>query len=251
MKKVLLILLFPLYSITGLCQNSDDYVSSGQEKWNIGNYSGAIEDYTKAILLNPQNSDAYFFRSRAKRSLMNQIGHKANYDTKNIQSDLDSSEYLSSSKQKAVHDAYFASRDSLIKIAKGLKMPDSYITDNLNPPNTWLIEWISTKLDKYSSGENDNSYNIIPIVKNIISANFKPNINSPFMCSFLFKINNDGIITDVTCLDQSCDKGIVNKIISVIKSIKVAPFAGDDGKNYNSKAVLNIDIWANIKVYVK
>ena len=104
--------------------------------------------------------------------------------------------------------------------------------------------------NKYLSGKNDNSYNIIPDINKIISSNFKPNINSPFMCSFMFKINDSGFITDVTCLDQSCDKGIVNKIISITRSMSVQPFIGDDSKSYNSFAKLNIDIWTKIKVYV-
>ena len=45
------------------------YLDQGVEKYDAGNYQGAIDDYTKAIEINPQDYTAYNNRGHAKRYL--------------------------------------------------------------------------------------------------------------------------------------------------------------------------------------
>ncbi len=50
----------PIYA-----QNSaEEYFYSGNEKANSGDLQGAIEDYNKAIELNPKHAEAYYNRGR-------------------------------------------------------------------------------------------------------------------------------------------------------------------------------------------
>jgi len=70
MKKIVLtlILLFslvtPIYS-----QTAKSYFEIGYEKYNRGDYEGAIQDVNKAIELNPKYADAYWKRASAKLNL--------------------------------------------------------------------------------------------------------------------------------------------------------------------------------------
>ncbi len=50
------------------------YNSFGNSKANLKNYTGAIADYTKAISLNTQYSDAYFNRGLSKYELHDNTG---------------------------------------------------------------------------------------------------------------------------------------------------------------------------------
>ncbi len=45
---------------------ADDYFNSGNAKNELQNYKGAIEDYNKAIELNPKLASAYLGRGLAK-----------------------------------------------------------------------------------------------------------------------------------------------------------------------------------------
>ena len=45
------------------------YLDQGVEKYDAGNYQGAIDDYTKAIEINPLDYTAYNNRGHAKRYL--------------------------------------------------------------------------------------------------------------------------------------------------------------------------------------
>ena len=44
-----------------------EYLIQGVEKYEVGNYQGAIADYNKAISINPQNAVAYANRSILKK----------------------------------------------------------------------------------------------------------------------------------------------------------------------------------------
>ena len=59
-----------IYS-AGFCQSAKDYLSQGDSKYNSGDYKGAIEDYNKAIRLEPYNAEAYFRRGNANGILEN------------------------------------------------------------------------------------------------------------------------------------------------------------------------------------
>lgn len=45
------------------------YYMSGLAKISIGNYAGALDDYSKAIKIDPKNSNAYYYRSLVKLKL--------------------------------------------------------------------------------------------------------------------------------------------------------------------------------------
>ena len=46
-----------------------EYHNKGNAKVNLGDYRGAIQDYSKAIELNPNNANAYYNRGNAKSAL--------------------------------------------------------------------------------------------------------------------------------------------------------------------------------------
>ena len=72
MKKLLLVLLFvPLVSFG---QSDEEFYNSGRSKDNLNDYKGAIADYTKAIELNPNFTDAYVNRGIDKHRLGDKKG---------------------------------------------------------------------------------------------------------------------------------------------------------------------------------
>jgi tetratricopeptide (TPR) repeat protein len=67
MKKLLLLLLFvPLISFG---QTAEEYFDSGFVKAKIADYYGAISDFTIAIELNPNYTNAYYNRGLSKAKL--------------------------------------------------------------------------------------------------------------------------------------------------------------------------------------
>ncbi|HNI28821.1 MAG TPA: tetratricopeptide repeat protein, partial [Leptospiraceae bacterium] len=50
------------------------FYMSGLAKVSVGNYEGALEDYNKAIKINPDNSNAYYYRSLVKMQLSETAG---------------------------------------------------------------------------------------------------------------------------------------------------------------------------------
>ena len=50
-------------------KNSQDYISGGLAKYHLGNYHGAINDFTQAINIDPNNADAYNNRGNAKKGM--------------------------------------------------------------------------------------------------------------------------------------------------------------------------------------
>ena len=57
------------------------YFDQGVEKYDAGNYQGAIDDYTKAIEINTQYAIAYNNRGNAKRYLNDRQGAIADFTT--------------------------------------------------------------------------------------------------------------------------------------------------------------------------
>jgi len=58
----------------------NSFFYSGVEKYEQGDYQGAIADYSKAIEINPQDADYYFIRGLAKSRLKNRQGAIADYN---------------------------------------------------------------------------------------------------------------------------------------------------------------------------
>ncbi|MCL5992296.1 MAG: tetratricopeptide repeat protein, partial [Bacteroidetes bacterium] len=70
-KSILIFLIFTLSSIKLLSQYYTviEYLKKGNAKINSGDYRGAIQDYNKALELNPNSDDAYNNRGVAKNEL--------------------------------------------------------------------------------------------------------------------------------------------------------------------------------------
>ena len=70
---VLLISAVLVYSFV-YSQSPLDFLGSGNEKFSSANFKGAIDDYTKAIALNPEFADAYINRGSARYSIKDYKG---------------------------------------------------------------------------------------------------------------------------------------------------------------------------------
>lgn len=70
MKKLVVLFVFFLISLTSYAQW--DEIENGIEKYELRNYRGAIEDYNKAIAINPKFSEVYC----ARRILKFVLGNK-------------------------------------------------------------------------------------------------------------------------------------------------------------------------------
>jgi tetratricopeptide (TPR) repeat protein len=77
MKKSLIAIFF--ISNISFCQTVEEYFNSANEKAKIKNLSGAIEDYNKAIELNPNFAVAYFNRGFIKAKQNNFIDAVEDY----------------------------------------------------------------------------------------------------------------------------------------------------------------------------
>ena len=67
--KIILSLVLLIFSEICFGQTAKDYFNSGYEKYNAGNYEGALIDYNKAINLNPNYLEAYLYRANIKSLL--------------------------------------------------------------------------------------------------------------------------------------------------------------------------------------
>ena len=67
--------------ITG-CTNqlATQYFGQGVEKYDAGNYQGAIADFAKVIEIDPQSPNAYYNRGNAKKDLGDYQGAIVDYD---------------------------------------------------------------------------------------------------------------------------------------------------------------------------
>jgi tetratricopeptide (TPR) repeat protein len=93
MKKLLFIVLVFVTSYSySQTKKYFNYFDSGWNKKRLGDYRGAIMDYSKAIQLNPNvKNSAYYSRGFCKENLKDYIGAIADY-TKAIQLDSEDSE---------------------------------------------------------------------------------------------------------------------------------------------------------------
>jgi len=70
MKKSILLLLLVLIPVLALAQTAEEYLNKGIAKGELGDYRGALQDFDKAIELDPNLADAYFNRWSAKTILV-------------------------------------------------------------------------------------------------------------------------------------------------------------------------------------
>jgi tetratricopeptide (TPR) repeat protein len=61
-------------------ETAADYIAQGDAKYNSGDKQGAIEDYDRAIELDPQNAEAYTYRGTAKYDLGDKQAAIEDYD---------------------------------------------------------------------------------------------------------------------------------------------------------------------------
>jgi tetratricopeptide (TPR) repeat protein len=66
---------------SGQTRNASDYFLSGNNKFDAGNYSGALADYNQAIILNPKYAEIYYNRAILKYTKLTDIpGTLADYN---------------------------------------------------------------------------------------------------------------------------------------------------------------------------
>jgi tetratricopeptide (TPR) repeat protein len=80
MKKIVVLLIGLCVPVLIFCQTAQDYSNYGLIKSKNSDYSGAIEDYNKAINLDPRFAEAYNRRGNAKRNLQDLNGALADYN---------------------------------------------------------------------------------------------------------------------------------------------------------------------------
>ena len=59
---------------------AEDFFIQGNEKYEKGDYQGAVAAFTQAILLNPSDAQAYYNRGIARSSLGDKQGEIADYN---------------------------------------------------------------------------------------------------------------------------------------------------------------------------
>jgi Flp pilus assembly protein TadD len=64
----------PATQIAQSTQTAADYIAQGDAKYNSGDKQGAIQDYDRAIELDPENAEAYTDRGVAKSDLGDKQG---------------------------------------------------------------------------------------------------------------------------------------------------------------------------------
>ena len=66
MKKVLIIIIILIIGFGSYCQTAEEYNLRGLSKADLKDYKGALEDYSKAIELDPNDSHVYKKRGLSK-----------------------------------------------------------------------------------------------------------------------------------------------------------------------------------------
>ena len=104
------------------------YFNQGVEKYQAGNYQGAIDDWSKAIEINPQNATSYYNRGYAKYKLQEYQGAILDY-TKAIEINPQyANAYLNRGvARELVNDLYGACRDWRKAADFGWKEPAEWV----------------------------------------------------------------------------------------------------------------------------
>ena len=98
----------PLSQGNDLSISAETYFSWGNVKYDLGNYAGAIADYTEVIRLKPDHADAYNNRGLAKAKLGQHFAAIADYDTAIRLKPDDANAYNNRGNAKANLEQYFA-----------------------------------------------------------------------------------------------------------------------------------------------
>jgi tetratricopeptide (TPR) repeat protein len=61
-------------------QSSVNHLNRGRERFQQKNYKGALEDFNSAILLNPKEANAYYYRGLILRTLGDTLGAVLDFD---------------------------------------------------------------------------------------------------------------------------------------------------------------------------
>ena len=61
-------------TLLAISSTTQDYLNNGNKKMDVQDYNGAIADFTKAIALNPNDTEAYYFRGNAKNYIQDYYG---------------------------------------------------------------------------------------------------------------------------------------------------------------------------------
>ena len=128
MKKLLLIIIV-FVTASSYCQTAEEYYKRGMSKDSLKDRRGAIEDYTKAIELNPNYSEAYFNRGLSKASLAGRFKFSTNgngtyYDIALEKTNLEDRRGAIEDFTKSIElnpnfsEAYFKRGDSKASLAK-------------------------------------------------------------------------------------------------------------------------------------
>ena len=80
MKKSILVLFILLIPVLAIAQTAEDYFDKGVAKYEQGDYRGAIQDYNKAIELDPNDHMTYGVRVLAKSKLGDYRGAIEDYN---------------------------------------------------------------------------------------------------------------------------------------------------------------------------
>ncbi|WP_051410946.1 tetratricopeptide repeat protein [Synechococcus sp. CC9616] len=104
------------------------YFNQGVEKYEAGNYQGAIDDFNKAIEINPQDADAYNNRGGAKIELGDYQGAIDDWSKAIEINPKDAVAYLSRGvARELVYDLEGACRDWRKAADFGLKEPAEWV----------------------------------------------------------------------------------------------------------------------------
>ena len=147
MKKILLLVLIFVTSLT-FGQTAIEYFNKAVDKDELKDYRGAIEDYTKAIELNSEYSNAYLGRGSSKPNLQDNTGAIEDY-TKAIELDPNYSDayYNRGLSKNSLNDKNGACLDWI----KAEELGDVDAYDLIKPYcNVNLLDRYLSKTDKFS-----------------------------------------------------------------------------------------------------
>lgn len=70
----------PTHTVTTIAQDSVYFLNRGRDRFQRKDYKGAIEDFNQAIILNPNNANAYYNRGLLFRELGDALSAVLDFD---------------------------------------------------------------------------------------------------------------------------------------------------------------------------